>query len=254
MGIGGDIHSLKATSAFGDFNQAFLSAPIAKYIHDSLSHARLGYAMAATFPSMGAVIITVSGAGQTQNDQCLMMDYRFNPVRWALWPAVNCASVAIMRNSAIPRPFFGGYDGYVRRGENPNRSFDGTALSYKVTLPYLDLGAPDEAKTLSRIRVSQAPKGDYDLTAQWQADNQTAQSSTVDQGGVDILGPIDENEFTLGTSILGGGNYSVQYINTASGEFRSVQLQLRQSALNEDAEVHGLGLHATFNGIVSEAA
>ena len=106
----------------------------------------------------------------------------------------------------------------------------------------------------SRIRVSQAPKGDYDLTAQWQADNQTAQSSTVDQGGVDILGPIDENEFTLGTSILGGGNYSVQYINTASGEFRSVQLQLRQSALNEDAEVHGLGLHATFNGIVSEAA
>ena len=254
MGIDGDIHSLAATAAFGDFNQKFLSAPIARYIHDSMSHTRLQYASAATHPSMGIVIITVSGAGQSQNDQCLMMDYRFNPVRWALWPTVNAASVAIMRNSGVPRPFFGGYDGYVRRGENPNRSFDGTALSYKVTLPYLNFGAPDEAKTVSRLRVSQAPKGSYDLTLQWQGDNQASQSATVEQGGADILGPVDENEFTLDTSILGGGRYSSRFVSTASGEFKELQLQIRQSTLNEDAEVHGLGVHMTFNGVVTEAA
>ena len=254
MGIEGQIHSLAATSAYGDFNQAFLSAPIFSFIRDELNFSRIQFTWAATHSPRGQVLIDTTRAGATQNNIILAMDYRFAPVRWSFWPLpINAASVAVLRDtSGVRRPFYGHYDGFVRSGDQPTRTWDGTAISYKVTLPFLNFGTSDFFKTLYQGRISIVPKGNYNKTFQWQRDNASAQTATVSQGGADVLGTADANQFTLGVSRLAGGKFASPSFDM-SGEFRDVQFQISQVTNNEDSEDHGIGVQIAPGPATTEA-
>lgn len=241
----GTIHSLKATAAFGDYNEQALSRPIQQWLKTHLNANRLRNISAANNPQDGYVVITISIDSSTTNNVCLMMDYRDwpnGPMRWALWKAYAAGSLNLfVDTNGVRRLLLGGNDGYVRRAMIAARSIDTTtAIAAKVTTPYLNYGDPMKLKTLSRAAVGIAPKGSYDLTFGWTRDDNSQQTEDVSQGGGDVLGPSSVDPFTLGTSELAGSQFVDRYVDLQEGgEFRSIQYQFTQNGLDEDLELHG---------------
>src|SRR3990167_8197864 len=94
----GIVHSLRATAAYGDYNETALSRPINSWIKDHLNFSRLRYITAVNDPSNGWVLITASFDSSTTNNAILMMDYRDwpnGPMRWAYWPAIDAGSLGL---------------------------------------------------------------------------------------------------------------------------------------------------------------
>lgn len=243
MWADGSIHSLAATSAYGDFNETSLSRPIHQYIREHINFNRLKYAWATTNNDFGNVLFTVPIDASTNNNLIMMLDYRFSPMRWALWPAIAAGCLAAVIDPADSNRLItmgGGNDGFVRKLYRSDRSIDGTtAINAKVTTPHLDYGSPMIMKVFNQFGVGINPKGNYNFTYGWHRDNNAQQTGTLAQGGGDVLGVATANQFTLGTSTLSGGRFVNRYVEMEEGgEFRSIQYQFTQTANLEDLDIH----------------
>lgn len=243
----GSVHSLAATAAYGDFFEASLSRPInINWIRDKLNYNRLRNIWAATDPISGLVYITASWESSSTNNKVLLMDFRSAPdiIRWSKINAYAAASLGtFVDTNGIRRVLAGGNDGFVRRLNIADRSIDGTtALSYKVTTPFMNYGEPGTMKTTEWGAIGIAPKGNFNFTFGWTRDGAAQQTVTVAQGGTAVLGTAASNQFTLDTSALGGSQYVDRFhqFNEQGGEFRSIQYQITDSANYQDIEVHSI--------------
>lgn len=240
----GSIRSLSATDAFGDFREASLTFPIQTFLTQQLNFGRLKHAVAATDGSGGKVYLTLPIASSTTNNVILALDFRFTPARWTKLPSFAAATASLVLDTGAnlrPIIMLGGYDGFVRKWSNSTRTLDGdSALSFKVTLPHLDYGFPHIMKTLAAGSIGVQPKNNGDVTVAWTRDDNAKQTTTVTQaGGSDVLGTVGVNNFTLGTSTLGGASFVDRWFETEEGgEFRSIQYQITNSTNNEDVELH----------------
>jgi len=238
----GTVHSLNATAAYGDYHEATLSRPIDDWIRSHLNFNRIKNIWAAHNPQEGFVLFTISIDASTTNNAILMMDYRFNPIRWAYWSAYDAESIALFDDTnGIDRILAGGTDGYMRRTNIVARAVDGsTSISARAVSPYLNYGQPMIMKTLERASVGITPKGNYTSVFGWTRDNNAQQTQTFSQEGGDVLAPAAANQFTLGTSQLGGASYIDRYMELEEGgEFRSISYEVSDNDLNEDLEIHG---------------
>lgn len=259
MWADGTIHSLAATAAYGDFNESSLSRPIHRYFREHLTHNQLARAWAATDPARSIVAFAVPiDTGQFPN-QVLVMDYSRQSVWWSLWPALNANCIArVIDPTQANRPLLmiGGRDGYVRKTDLADRAIDGaTAIAYKVTTPYNNYGSAIVTKTITDASLGIVPKGAFDVALRWTRDDEVQQTITLEQGGGDVLGEADSNEFTLGTSALAGSQFVDRFTELdEGGEFRSISYQIYQGGLGEDMELHSfstsieIGAHSTENG------
>lgn len=243
------IHSLVATAAFGDYNAAFVSAPIQTFFNDLLNHARFRFVWGQNFVPGGYSMWTVARSGNTDNNVILIWDYRFTPPRFALWPAASVAAVAIVIDTnRQPTPWYGTYTGRVMRGNRSARNFGGVAYTGRALMPYLSFGDPTFDKMLVGARVGVAPKGDTTFTFGWQRDGATQQTEAVNQGGVPTLG-ASSDQFTLDASTLGGGRHIDRFPTTVSGSFKALQIDLQQTTLDVDFEPHSVGLTLEGAGV-----
>lgn len=241
----GSIRSLNSTNAFGDFREASLTFPIQTWLTQHLNFNKLRQAQAVTDGSGGKVYLILPIDSSTTNNVILALDFRFTPARWTKLPSFKAASIALVLDPAAnlrPIIMLGGYDGFVRKWSNATRSIDGTiALAFKVTLPFLDYGFPAVMKTLAAGALGIQPKNNGNITVGWTADNNQQQTQTVAQGGTDVLGTAAVNQFTLGTSTLGGALFIDRWFETEEGgEFRSIQFQITNSVNGEDVELHSI--------------
>jgi len=241
----GTIHSLKATSAFGDYNETALTREIDTYIRQNVNTSRLNQVWAVTDQRRGIVLITLPVNSSTTNNQILMLDYRFERIRWASWPAFGCASLAsiIDSQSNDEREIFGGFnDGFVRKLNRATKSIDDiTALSALVTVPYIFYGSQVDLKTINAVSVGIKPQGNYNLAFRWRRDDNAQQSVNISQGGGAFLSPSDTDEFTLGTSALGGAQFIDRFAELAEGgTFRTIQFEMTNSGVNEGMEIHSV--------------
>lgn len=253
----GSVHSLAATSAFGDFLEQAISRPIHSWIFEHLNYNRLRYIGAANDPLKGVVYITMSIDASSTNNACIAVDYRGAPdlFRWSYIPSYQQASLSLfVDTNGVRRVLGGGNDGFVRRLNIIDRSIDGTtALSYKWKSPFLNYGNPMLMKTLGGLAAGIAPKGDFDFTLGWTRDNKAQQTVTIDQGGSDVLGPSTSNQFTLDTSMLAGSQFVDRFAETEDGgEFRSIQYQATQSGVGEDIEMHAITAVITPGALSTE--
>lgn len=238
----GTIHSLAATAAFGDFNEAALSRPIHKYIREHFVFNRLEHAYAVNWDDFGFVLFSVPIDTVQQPNQILMMDYRFQGVRWGQWPAfsdVGVSLASVIDSTASDRRIImgGGTDGFVRRLGQADRSIDGvTTINYLMTLPHLNYGSAFHLKTIAGGSIGIQPKVG-DLTLGWTRDDNTQQTQTVTQGG----GGVFLDTFVLDTDTLGGGRFVDRFFELEEGgEFRSISLEVSNNGLNEDVEIHSI--------------
>jgi hypothetical protein len=250
----GTVRSLTATQDFGDFRENTLSVAINRgYLNKSLTFNKLEKAQAVNDDNAGYVLITVPADGSSTNNVVLMMDYRFMTgetlPRWAKWSAysnVACIVSVIDPTDSNRRIIMGGHDdGFVRKWGRSSRSLDGTtAINYDIATPFLNYATPSEMKTISGAAVSLAVKNDGNVTFGWTRDTMAQQAVDISQGGVsDVLGTVSTNQFTLGTSQLGGALFSEQFsaLGEEGGEFRSIQYEITNAVVNEDVEIHGIG-------------
>lgn len=253
----GSVHSLSATAAFGDFFEAALSRPINKWIFEHLNYNRLRNIGAVTDPLNGIVYITMSIDASSTNNVVLAMDFRGAPnvIRWSYIQAYKQASLGLfVDTNGVRRVLGGGNDGFVRRLNIIDRAIDGsTALSFNVKTPHLNYGNPMLMKTLAGLAFGIAPKGNFNFTGGWTRDANAEQTTTVAQGGGDVLGVATSNQFTLDTSQLAGAQFvDVFYEAEEGGEFRSIQYRVAQSAVNEDIELHTITATVTPGAVSTE--
>ena len=248
----GTIHSLKSTASFGDFNEATLSRPINTYIRDRVNLDILEQGWAATDVHRGVVMFTLPADSSATNNIILMMDYRFNPVRWAFWTAFSCGSLASVidpANNNLKETMGGFNDGFVRKLNRANKSIDSlTAISTTITTPYLHYGAPITLKNLHSAAIGISPQGAYNLSFRWRRDDSPQQQIDIDQGGGSFLAPAATDEFTLGTSQLGGAQFIDRFteLEENGGEFRSIQYELMNSGVDEGMEIHSISAVIKF--------
>lgn len=239
----GTIRSIRTTDRFGDFEQGSLSIPINTFLRDSVNQNGLKKCWAATDPGRNQAVITLPINSSSVPNFALMLDYRFERVRFAKWTAVNAYSVARVRdpgNNSLHNLFYGYADGFVRIGNGATRTIDGsTAISSTIQTPHMLYGSYSKLKTLRAVGIGVRPRGNYSMTFGWFRDNNAKQTATVTQGGGDVLGPADDNAFTLDTSVLGGNRFAQRWIDLTEGdEGRSFSYEVSNSGVGEDLECH----------------
>jgi len=253
----GSVRSLSATQAFGDFSENSLSLPINRgYLGSSANFANLQKAWAVNDETDGIVLITLPAEGNADPSVVIMMDYRFDPVRWSKWSVfadVHCLASVIDPTDNDRRIVMSGHnDGFVRKMLQPARDIDGSdAIPYEWKSPFMDYGLGDKMKTLSSMAVGLEPKNNQAITLGWTRDDNSEQSIQINQGGVsDVLGNAAANEFTLGTSQLGGSSFIDQFtaLGEEGGEFRAIQYSMSNSGVGENVAVH------TFSSFVAIGA
>jgi len=244
----GGIHSMSATEQFGDYAPKFLSAQINDYFTNQLNHNRFGFVWGANFAGAGYALWTCTRAGAITNDLVIMLDYRFTPVRFALWPAYAFASLAMIRDvSRLTVPWAGTYTGRVRRMNQANRNNATVAYNGRVTTPYLGFGDAFVDKMLQKGRVGFVPKGDTTFTVAWRRDGNTQQTSAVSQVGNAMLGSSTD-DFVLDTDVLDGGRY-VQATFDMAGSFKELELEFSQATVDVDYEPHSFTLDLDSGGM-----
>ncbi|MCI0549323.1 MAG: hypothetical protein L0287_00050, partial [Anaerolineae bacterium] len=237
----GSIHSVKATAAFGDYNQAFMSYPIGKYVRESLNHSTSRKWVAATDPNNGQVWIAVTPSGQTTNTTCLIMDYRFlsqreSFPRWSYWNAKAFNSLHLVQDTTRrPRIFAGGYDGFVYKLNQTNRTVNGSAISMNAQTPGLTYGEEWLLKNLGDVGVSLEALNNNNVTLTWIRDGVESDSTTVTQGSVG--GIFDTGLFD--TAVFGGQTFTPRFFGIENGgDFRSCAYKFSDTANDSDLSIH----------------
>lgn len=255
VSVRGSVHSLAATDRFGSFEQASLSRGFnRRFLERRVTRNRLKFGWAVDDAQRGCVRFLFTIDGEDENNCVLCMDYRFQPPRWSFQSILaggSMASIVDPDDAGRPRMMFGGNDGFVRKGDTPNRSIDSvTPLSFDVATPFLSYTDRRIMKTLDDISVSVQPTGAFDLDIQVQRDSEPFDTYSVDQAGGDVLASIasgvpptqtapEANPFVLDTSTLGGERFVERFARIErGGQFRQVQYRFLQSGIDEDAQVH----------------
>lgn len=242
MWADGTIHSLKATAAYGDFNEAALSRPIHQYIGENFNRTFLRRAWAAVDSTRSQVVFTVPIGTNQFCTQVLMMDYSREQVQWASWPALNANCVARVidaTNSNKPILMIGGRDGYVRKTGVANKSIDGaTAIAAKATMPYTNYGNGLMMKTLAGASLQTAAQGNYSIDLRWTRAGEEQQTQQFD-----LTGGATLDSFVLDTDVLDGGTYFERFsdLDSGGGEFRSIQFQVYNAGVDEDLIIRSIG-------------
>ena len=236
----GSVHSLKATAAFGDFNQAFLSYPINKYLQENLNHSRARYTVTATDPNRGYVWIGVTPSGKLTNTRYLIMDYRFlsqneSYPRWSYWDSRPFASINLVRDLERPRLMAGGYDGFIYKLDQTTRSDNGVAINMNVMTPALTYGDEWILKNLSNVGVSINAYNNNPIFLSWSRDGAARDSATTTQGNIGDT--FDSGLFDVAR--FGGSTFTPRFFGIENGgDFRSISYSFTETANSSDLEIH----------------
>ena len=236
----GSVHSLQATAAFGDYNQAWLSYPISKYLQENLNNSRARFFTSATDPNRGQVWIGVTPSGQTTNTRTLIMDYRFlsqgeTHPRWSYWDARAFASMALIRDVSRPRLMAGTYHGFVYKMDITTRTENGVAINMNVLTPALTYGEEWLLKNLNDVGMSLNAQNNNAVSLTWTRDGVQQSSITVTQGAVGDV--FDTGLFN--TAVFGGAAFLPRFFGIENGgDFRSISYQFSDSTNESDLEIH----------------
>ena len=248
----GSVHSLKVTQEFGDFRATALTAPINLHLATRTNRQYLKKAWAVSDNIRGVALISIPFDSSTVNSRTLMMDYRFNPPRWAYWDDlanICLANVIDPSDSSRSKIMSGHSDGFVRKQFSDTRSIDGdTAITYNIKTPFMNYATPYNMKVLNMLALGAATHGGT-YTLSWIGNiSGLEQSTQIANSSGSLLGV-----FLLGTSVLGSVEYTDSFVDTPTGgEFRHIQFQVTHSDNNTDAELHSITAGVTVNAYSME--
>lgn len=249
---GGSVHSLKVTQEFGDFRASALTAPINLYLQARTNRQYLKKAWAVSDNTRGVALISIPFDSATENSRTLMMDYRFNPPRWAYWDDlanICLANVIDPDDSKRSKVMSGHADGFVRKQFADVRSIDGnTAIVFNIKTPFMNYATPYNMKVLNMLALGAGTHGGT-YTLSWLGNiSGLEQSEQISNSSGALLGV-----FLLDTSVLGSVQYTDTFVDTTTGgEFRHIQFVATHSDNNTDAELHSITAGVTVSAYSME--
>lgn len=232
------IHSLAATSSYGDFQAAFLSNKIQSSFKDFVA-GRLKFTQTQYVSSLNSVFFAISSgdSSQTQNDAMYIYNTKFK--EWYRWPNINAACLAVRSNNSSEQLLFGDYEGRINYCQNSTFTDYGTdSILYKIKTGaiYVD-GNPNSVKAFKRIGFLFKPKGQYTFTVKVRIDNGQTQSLAFSQS---VSGARLGVDFILGTSVLAFDSGLAPYMLPIDGYGRGITVTVEQSGLDEQVEIYGM--------------
>lgn len=241
----GEITTLQAVQQFGDFEAATLSRGLRKFSR-RINFARLNQGWAATNTDEDLVAFMLPVDGATTCNFCLVMDYRFEPIRFMQWPIHAGASIiaGIDAASNNRRVFYaGGGDGFLRKLGQANRTVDdNNEIDMLVTTPFVDYGGPFNVKTLGEGFVEFVPHNSGDISFFVRRDSQNRQQFDISQAAGDPLGTVSGTNFTLGASALAESSAVKRFFEFEGvGDWRQIQYEITNDMVGEDVEVLSFG-------------
>ncbi|MCI0552325.1 MAG: hypothetical protein L0287_15345, partial [Anaerolineae bacterium] len=133
------------------------------------------------------------------------------------------------------RIFAGGYDGFVYKLNQVNRSVNGTAISMNAQTPGLTYGEEWLLKNLGDVGVSLEALNNNNVTLTWVRDGVESDSTTVTQGSVG--GIFDTGLFD--TAVFGGQTFTPRFFGIVNGgDFRSCSYKFSDTANDSDLSIH----------------
>ena len=246
----GSVHSLKATAAYGDYNQAWLSYPIHTYLQENLNNNRARFFTSTVDPNRGYVWIGITPSGQNTNTRHLIMDYRFlsqneSSPRWSYWDSRAFASIALIRDVSRPRLMAGAYNGFVYSLDQASRTDNGTAINYIVETPSMTYGTDWRLKSLVDVGINLNAFNDNIVSLVTTRDSASDATRTVTQGAVGGL--FDSGLFD--NAVFGGAAYTTRFYNIENGgDFRSISYRFSDTVDSSDIELNSFISKVTPGG------
>ena len=234
------VHSLAATEKFGDFAEAFLSAPIQTYYTEQLNLSTLGTVWGVNYAEARALVWAVSAAGVSAKTKYLVYFYGFTPGRWAIWTGyVPAHSLAILEASTRKRLYAGMTTGFVEQLDTATRTTAaGGSYLGRATTPFLAFGSLGSLKSIGQGYLGLVPKGTQTLDVSVTYDSGATTTEAIDQSGNGSLW----DTMLWDTDNWAGSNRIVKPVPFA-GEFREAALEFRQGTTAGDMEPQALELH-----------
>lgn len=248
-------HSLSATQKYGDTQAGFLSYPIQDQVR-TLNQSRLKYAVGFYHPDRNLVGWACSTGSNTQNDTVFAYNYAVG--FWTTWTFAGfksaCPAVLKTPSTGKPRLYVGGYDGFVRTGDQSSLTDDGATTGYtmRVRTPnHLRLGEDAtelHEKTFHSVASIVRPVGNYTATIQITVDGRV-QNDTVSlvTGSGDLIGTT----FVIGTSLIGSTGGTTIVPTPVGDRGRAVQVEWSKAGVNEDLELYGYAILYTAAELMS---
>lgn len=254
----GHLYSMAATASFGDFRLAnritggasqFIegrseASGLSEFISGRVNFSKLRHATVAVNEAVGVFQVCLPIDGSSQPNYILHVDYRFDGPRLASWPAYDdytCVATVIDPDSNNQPVFmYGGNDKIVYKGQQATRLLeDSEEFDATIEFPHLDYASAETLKTFAYAGVGITPLSNNNFTFGWTRDANAEQTNTFSQGGTDVLGSAPANQFTLGTSTLGGGRFNTRWLDVQNGgQFRSIAFRVTGSS--GDIAIHNI--------------
>ena len=235
----GDVYSVAAAEAYGDYKAASIARPafINEWIKEHLDLTRISQFHMLYDPALRAIKIFGVRKGQTTVDTALVYFVdRGAENGWmphdnqSYVSGYSASCSALVRASAGDyKVYTGDYSGMLWKLEEANKNDNSNGFYGGFKTPYLPFDNVRRKKKYRRGWVVTEPKGDYDLVVDWWIDATQKTQRTVSLAGTgDVLG-----SFTLGTSLLGGTSFAEEAFDLGDIGKR-IQFEIYNSAANYD--------------------
>ncbi len=246
------IHSVAATEKFGNFEGVDLTRFLRGFLRSDVNRTRLANVWGVNWAEKQAVVWSMTRSGQAEEDMAFGLSYirlkEEGILKPFTWSVRECLSVAIRDNPTNRRKelVFGSTDGFWLRQDTSDRNLEGmTAYTMRVMTPSVILAATDTAGKprgdqpvqLYRMYMRTVPTGNYDISVRVTRDNATAETYTFNQQATGAV--FDTAIFD--TDVWGGGGMLLRTADM-TGEARAIELDITQGGLNQDANIHEIGV------------
>jgi hypothetical protein len=246
------IHSMSATSAYGDFTAAYISRDIQKTFVEDFTPGRKRLIKAAYLPEINSALFSVSEGGSATNNMIYL--YNIQNKEWYRWPNVETESLIPAQDSDRRRVYLGSYRARLAQtqsGFNRDVFFNEEVIyianRVSTGLIYPD-SRPDTMKQFKSIRLIFRAAGSYTITCKVKIDNFSEQAlSFVSNESALPLGTL-----VLGSDVMGGSYVTAPHSIPIDGVGRGIKLTFEQNDLNTALALQGFIIEFWGGGTLQE--
>lgn len=253
------IHSLVTTEQFGDFKDKFLSAKIQPTFNDDFGKSFIEKTQSAYIPNLNSVAFIFSDESVLELGSVIggnaVWLYNFQSSAWYRWPAVDCQSLASVKNSDKRRLYIGSSTTRLQKAQtgtavdtDTSGTESGIPLKLKTGVIFPE-NEPYLIKGFKNIIAYYRPTGPSTLTVSAKIDNFSRQSVAFEEN---VSGAVLGTGLILGASELGFSRVLAPYSRPIDGYGRGYQLEFSQSGIEETVEIQGFGVEYEISGTSQE--
>lgn len=235
----GEIYSVTAAEAYGDYRAASLTRPsfIHEWIKTYIKLSAIADFHATYDPVIRAIKFFMVRVGETQCNTALCYFIDRDPSNaWVILDNQDYESgysalcSCIVRQSAgVWKIYTGGYNGRVWKLGEATQSDNAQAFVSSARLPLLTFGNSRESKRYDKLRTVSTVEGTCEATAKWWVDNEFIgqQAIAFTTAGVEL------DTFVLDTDTLGGANVLEETVRLGKIGKR-IQVELTNNTAGSD--------------------